>query len=415
MVMPLSYSSIKNSDLKFVINPENGKWIYTNNPTRYEDRVSGSFKMQPLKGTRLIVLNIGRDCNLRCKYCLVGAKRNDKGVMPLAIAKETLRRVSEMKDGTKRVVFHGSEPLINFELIKDIIEYGKETDKDIEYSIQTNGTLLSYSIVKFLVKNGVYIGVSLDGTRDAHNITRPFINGQGSYDIVVKNLSIVKNLQGRSSFISVVTKHNVNQLSEIVSLAKELNVHSVAFNPVITDDHSLMPSEKELTENLIKVADSYFHDLLNNIKTPRIDHPERYISSLLHSQKFTNSCLLCGAGPINPLIGVDIDGTLYPCDHFWGEKDYAIGHISNISFDEASSSGKNFRNNENIGNVDSCMSCTWKRICSGGCPGGSLLNGNLQYCITTNALMNYFVGKIPELKNNGLLLKIMKPQAFDNL
>ncbi len=157
-VMDCTLIPTEKRGLKFFLNPENGKWIFTNNPSKYETRILGNFKMRPLKGTQLILFNIGRECNLRCKYCFLGSKRDEKKVMSLDVAKKALRRVSEMKDGAKKVVFHGSEPLIGFDLIKEVVNYGNDLDKEIGYSIQTNGTLLTPTIIKFLVKNGVYIG-----------------------------------------------------------------------------------------------------------------------------------------------------------------------------------------------------------------------------------------------------------------
>lgn len=399
--------STKKRGVEFLLNPENGKWIFTNNPKKYRSRISGDIHFRPLKGTHLVLFNVGRECNLRCKYCFVGKKRDEKATMSLKTAKKALKRVSEMKEGVKKIVFHGSEPLLNFHLIKDIVAHGKATDKEIKYSIQTNGTLLTPDIIDFLVKNEVYIGFSLDGTKESHNQMRPFINGKGSYDLVIKNLSQVREQQGKASFISVITKYNVKELDKIVKLAKELDIQNISFNPVFSTDSSIAPKEQELADNLIRITECYFSDLLSNVKTPRLDHPKRYLSTILHTDKYSNSCLQCGAGPSNPLIAVDVDGTLYPCDHFWGERNYAIGHIDYISLDEASSSLNNFRNNRGFKHLDDCISCKWKRICSGGCPGGRIISGKAQYCETTDILLTYFIERIPLLKDNGLLSKLL--------
>ncbi len=81
--------------------------------------------------------------------------------------------------------------------------------------------------------------MSLDGKRDSHNRTRPYKNGKGSYDSIIRNLLNVKSIQRKTSVISVVTKHNVNELTDIVNLAKDLGIHDIAFNPVLTNDYSL--------------------------------------------------------------------------------------------------------------------------------------------------------------------------------
>lgn len=400
------FITTKNKGLELVLNPENGKWIVTNKYNKYKEMLLGNINFQPLKGTNLILFNVGRKCNLRCIYCFLKNKRDENKEMSFDTAKIALKRVSEMKEGVKRIVFHGSEPLLEFDLIKRIIILGKMLDRNITYSIQTNGTLLSNDIIKFFVENNVYIGISLDGTKNVQNKTRPFVNGKGSFYSVINNLLEVRKQQGKASFITVVTKYNVNQLGKIVNLAKKMDIQNISFNPVLTEDYSIIPNENELTESMIKVTEQYFFDLKNNIKTPRLDHPQRYLSAIMHTEKQTNSCILCGAGPSNPLIAIDVDGYIYPCDHFWGEQNFVIGHINNMSLDNASKSLKNFRNNMEFNNLENCFSCNWKRICSGGCPGGRIMSNKAQYCNTTNKIITYLLERIPWLKENNLLTKI---------
>ena len=109
---------------------------------------------------------------------------------------------------------------------------------------------------------------------------------------------------------------------------------------------------------------------------------------------------------------VEYDGSIYPCDHFWGEKDYAIEHMDEITIDEASKSSKNFRNNKEFGELENCIRCDWKRICSGGCPGGRIINKKAQYCKSTKQMLTYFVKRIPVLKENELLGKVLNKQIF---
>ncbi len=397
----------KRKGLYFLLNPDNGKWIITNNIEKNKSKLTGDFQFNKLKGTQLILFNLGRSCNLNCIYCFIGDKRYEKTTLSFEVAKKALHRVSAIKDGVKRVVFHGSEPLMNYQLIKDIVNYGNKIDKEIKFSIQTNGTLLNSEVIDFLVEKKVYIGISLDGLEENHNKTRPFKNGRGSYDKVISNIIEVLKKQGRASIITVVTKYNVNDLEKIVTLGKKIGIQEIAFNPVLSNDKTIIPNENELTYNFIKTTENYFSDLVHNVQTPRLDHPKRYLSMILHNKNYTNSCLVCSAGPTNPLIALDVDGTLYPCDHFWGEKTFAIENIENIAIDEACSSNRNFRNNIEFGNILECSNCEWKRICSGGCPGGRIISNKAQYCKTTKEMLTFIVKQIPLLKENGLLEKIL--------
>lgn len=387
--------------LDFLINPDNGKWIITNNPERDKGKIKGKFQWKPLKGTRSVLLNVGGGCNLACKYCFVNNKK-EENKMPLKVGKKAIQRVAEMKEENKRVVFHGSEPLMNYPLIKEIVKYGKSLDKDINYSLQTNGTLLDKERIGFLSDNNVYIGVSLDGLKHHQDKTRPFKKGGGTYDEIIKNLENLKKEQKNISLISVVTSHNVKELDKIVELGKNLEAGYLSFNPVVSKNNYLVPTQKDLTENLIKTSETYFSDILHKKKTPTLDHPKRYLFMLLKS-KSTSSCLQCAAGPSNPLLGIDTDGTIYPCDYFWGKKNYSIGHINNMGFDEASKSPKNFRNNKEFNKLEECVSCDWKRICSGGCPGEKITTGKRKYCDTTKEMLTYFAKKIPQLKKRGVM------------
>jgi len=93
----------------------------------------------------------------------------------------------------------------------------------------------------------------------------------------------------------------------------------------------------------------------------------------MNSQNSSNSCAQCSAGPSNPLLAIDYDGTIYPCDHFWEDSRFSIGNIEEMTLDEASKSLKNFRNNKEFGELENCVTCDWKRVCGGGCPGEGML------------------------------------------
>ena len=139
------------SEKKFILYSETGKWALANNLNEEikKELIKPYFKKK-FRGTRLVVLNMGRRCNLNCNYCHVGDLKEEDRVMSYKVAKKTIKRVLELDEKNRRVVFHGSEPLMNFDLIKKIVDYSNKKTKTIEFSIQTNGTLLNNKIVSYM-------------------------------------------------------------------------------------------------------------------------------------------------------------------------------------------------------------------------------------------------------------------------
>lgn len=147
-------------------------------------------------------------------------------------------------------------------------------------------------------------------------------------------------------------------------------------------------------ENPIKVSN--FQEILRTIFTP----------------KETTNCVKCSGGLRQPLMGVDVDGGIYPCDFFWGKEEYRVGNVGETTIQEGIDSPANFRNFRNFDSLEDCVSCDWKTYCGSGCPGSSVVAGNGilakdPYCEHTKAMLEYTVSKIPELHRLGLIGKVL--------
>lgn len=247
-------------ELSFVANRETGRWAITSNHLEGGDKsLSLPFPTQTLEGAKMIVLNMGRACNLRCVYCSVGEKKEEKNCqLKEEIGVKALERVAEMKQKKKQVVFHGSEPMLNEGLIKKLTKYGHSLDPSIQFCMQSNGTLFTPSNIKRLRELGVGIGISLDGTACHQNALRPLTNGGKTYDLVIDSVEEVKAQQGGISVVSVITKKNVNELEEIVEDFEKRGIRKVSFNPVSSFGNvSLMPTSEELIMNMSLVFNQY--------------------------------------------------------------------------------------------------------------------------------------------------------------
>ncbi|MCD6505133.1 radical SAM protein [Candidatus Poribacteria bacterium] len=152
-----------------------------------------------------ITLNVTEDCNMRCRYCIYsgsykGMRKHNKKYMSFQTAKKAIDQLLEhsfdrRKNKQINIGFYGGEPLLNFKLIRESIEYVESRiDPDlITYNITTNGTVLNDRIIDFLIAHDVNLLVSLDGPKHRHDRYRVFPDGRGSFDIVVRNLMRIRD------------------------------------------------------------------------------------------------------------------------------------------------------------------------------------------------------------------------------
>lgn len=401
----------EDEELKFVANKNTGLWVLTNKSTEsIKNNLAKPFVQRDLSGSDMIALNMGRQCNFSCIYCLVGNLKESKKQLTLSVGKKALERIVEMHQKKPPiVVFHGSEAMLNYELMVNLVHYGLSLREDVEFCIQTNGSLLTQEKIKELSDLGIGMGISIDGLERHHNKTRPFKNGEKSYQIVRRNLHLAKERQGDISVITVVTTNNVHDLREIFRDYNEQGIRAVSFNPVNTQERKdIIPTKKDLIENIQGVCDDYLNYLSSGKKTTKVENLKRYIS-MLFRPKTTSSCIQCGAGPANPLLAIDVDGAIYPCDYFWGNEDFKIGNIEEMSLTEAASSPKNFRNSRSIEDLTKCNPCNWKLFCGGGCYGEKMdksKEDNL-YCEYNDSMLTYVVRKLPRIHKEKLLPLIL--------
>ena len=399
--------------VSFVCNRDTGKWVISNYfNEEVESSLTRPFSPQPFTGTRMIALNMGRACNFDCIYCLVGDLKSEKDEMTKKVGIKTIDKLAELDPIDRHLVFHGSEPLLNFKLIRELILYTNKVDKEIKFSIQSNGSLLNDCNIAFLVKNKVGIGISIDGKEAHQNRNRPYLGSRNSFKKVIDNLIKINEIQKGVSLITVLTKYNIEDLEEIIRYYEKLNLRSVLFHPAnpITDS-SFVPPDNILIQEVKNIFNRYLRMIIDGKNTVQIIKFKK-ILSIFFKPKTTLNCLQCGAGPKHPLLAIDIDGTIYPCDYVWGKKEYSIGNILNDSLYEAMNSNNNFRVSRNVDNIEECNKCNWKHFCGGGCPGSSIASGrNLEsksfYCNYNKELFKYMAQKIPLMHKYHLIRDIL--------
>lgn len=159
------------------------------------------FKDHVGKSIQTFTLSLTEKCNLRCKYCIFSEKNrgyrdHSNTVMDIATAKKAVDFILKSDADMLNVGFYGGEPLLKFDLIKNIIDYCHQKNKGnrpVRFRVTTNGTLLSREVVDYLIQNNVQLSVSLDGPGEIHDRHRVFLDEKGSFQVVVNNLQYIKS------------------------------------------------------------------------------------------------------------------------------------------------------------------------------------------------------------------------------
>lgn len=327
-----------------------------------------------------LTLNIVNACNLRCRYCwnqsgtygnsLTGNKRMGGRIATKAVH----LLIKESKHAKDLVVdFYGGEPLLNYEIIKETIEYCRRIQKqnkiNFRFLLATNGTLLNKERGEFLIGNGVDVAVSLDGSRAIQDTQRPFADGGGSFNKIMDNLNSLKTdfrrrLVGRATFTPysarIVTTfkflRNLGFERIEVCESEKAGYGLDSNNQFFFSGQEGLKRLKSLYYNL---AIFYTQEVIKGNLTYENTYFNRFfkqLSRLYHIQSVVGTC---SAG--FSLMAVDMDGSIYPCTAFVGIPQFRIGTV-NTGIDERK---LNTFLNIRISSSDTCEECWAKRICRG--------------------------------------------------
>lgn len=185
--------------------------------------------------TSLHIFVVTNICNVRCLYCQAqSSAKNNKGMMTEDTAKKAVDIALRSNSNYLTFEFQGGEPLINFDVIKFIVEYSEEKcgDKCIEYNLVSNLTLLNEEMLSFFKKHNVKISTSIDGDMELHNKNRPYINGSGTYDDAVCKLKKVQEIGLSSGAIQTTTRYSLPKFREIIDTYIQLGMTGIFLRPL---------------------------------------------------------------------------------------------------------------------------------------------------------------------------------------
>jgi uncharacterized protein len=322
------------------------------------------------------MVNVTQECNLNCKYCFgVGGEYGNKGNMSRDTAFKSVDwLIKESKDMKNLLItFFGGEPLLNFALVKEVVDYAKKTEKDISFHIITNGTLLSAEIIAFLKNNDFRVGIGFDAVERLQNYYRPFKNGKKSYEIVRKNISdLVASGVKRINITCMVSDEGTDFKEARQAL---INTGCTAMGiqrpapPILeskeAEDVKIFATiksgkVKEYTEKLLLSIEEEGRDWLTSIKERHM-FPSKLFSGIL-GQLYTRRKrdYFCGAG--KGMVNISISGDIYPCHRFNGLDYMKMGSIEDFT----AQSQKRYLENH-TSRIPECSLCPARYFCGAGC------------------------------------------------
>lgn len=342
-----------------------------------------------------LVLNLTNQCNLACTYCYEYGE--DKVATPEGKPKfmdfETSRAAVDMlfaESGERRgvhITFFGGETLMNFPLLESVVQYAQDQSnalgRHIDFSLTTNATLLTPSIIDFLATNRIGVTVSMDGPPEMHNALRVFANGRGSYDIVAPKVrELLSKHHTRPIAARVTLTSGVTDVRRIYQhLKHELGFHEVGFAPVTTAKDRLYaigePGMDRVFDQFRALAEEYLEFALRG----ELHGFSNVSDTLAELYQGVNKSHPCGAGL--GLIGVGPSGDIAPCHRFVDSDSHALGNVTE-GIDRAKQQA--FLDRGHVGGKYECQTCFARPLCAGGCHHeayvryGDTGHPNLHYC-----------------------------------
>ena len=316
-------------------------------------------------------INISHDCNLRCEYCF--AAKGDFGqgrcLMPLETAKKAIDFIIA-NSGTRRnleVDFFGGEPLMNFDVVKQTVEYArsieKKYNKHFRFTITTNGLLLDDDKIEYINREMNNAVLSLDGRKEVNDRLRVTPNGKGCYDVIVpKYQKLVEGRGDKDYYIrGTFTKYNLDFTEDVLHF-RDLGFDQLSIEPVVSDpklDYSIK------YEDLPRVFEEYerlAQTIINSRKKGDYYNFFHFMIDLNQGPCAIKRLRGCGCG--NEYVAVTPQGDIYPCHQFVGNEDYKMGNLHDGTFN---TDMKEDFAKANVYSKENCKDCWAKFYCSGGC------------------------------------------------
>lgn len=320
---------------------------------------------------KALCLHIAHDCNLACQYCFAeeGEYHGRRALMSFEVGKKALDFLVA-NSGSRvnlEVDFFGGEPLMNWQVVKDLVAYGRSLEepynKKFRFTLTTNGVLLNDEVLEFANKEMANIVLSIDGRKEVHDKMRPFRGGQGSYDMIVPKFQKVAESREQTDYYvrGTFTHHNLDFSQDVLHLA-DLGFKQISVEPVVAPPEEDYAITKEDIPFLLEEYDRLAKEMIERRKNGQKFNFFHFMIDLQGGPCVAKRLSGCGSG--TEYLAVTPWGDFYPCHQFVGQDKFLMGNVDDgiVNTD--------IRDEFKCCNVyakEECKKCFAKFYCSGGC------------------------------------------------
>ena len=346
----------------------------------YENYIGDFKKRQTV--VKALCLHIAHDCNLACRYCFAeeGEYHGRRALMSFEVGKKALDFLVA-NSGNRvnlEVDFFGGEPLMNWQVVKDLVAYGRSLEKPhnkkFRFTLTTNGVLLNDEILEFANREMSNIVLSIDGRKEVNDKMRPFRGGQGSYDLIVPKFQKVAESRDQMNYYvrGTFTRNNLDFAENVKHLA-DLGFKQISVEPVVAEPSEPYALREEDLPALMEEYDKLAVELIKRHKEGKGVNFFHFMIDLSGGPCVAKRLSGCGSG--TEYLAVTPWGDFYPCHQFVGKEEFLMGNVDEGIL------RKDIQDEFKCCNVyakEKCRKCFAKFYCSGGCAANSYnFHGNI--------------------------------------
>lgn len=320
---------------------------------------------------KALCLHIAHDCNLKCRYCFAeeGEYHGRRALMSCEVGRKALDFLVA-NSGSRvnlEVDFFGGEPLMNWQVVKDLVAYGRSLEephhKKFRFTLTTNGVLLDDDIIDFANREMANIVLSVDGRKEINDRMRPLAGGQGSYDLILPKYRKVAESRKQTNYYvrGTFTHFNKDFAADVLHLA-DLGFKQISVEPVVaaqSEDYALVESD---IPEILAEYDKLAAEMIKRHREGRGFNFFHFMIDLEGGPCVYKRLSGCGSG--TEYLAVTPWGDFYPCHQFVGQEDFLMGNVDDgITNTDIRGQFKEC----NVYSKEKCRDCFAKFYCSGGC------------------------------------------------
>jgi len=331
----------------------------------------------------ILIKPTSADCNMHCDYCFyfdhyIIYPETQKHRMNNAVLEKVIQNYMETDQPVYSFNWQGGEPtLMGIDFFRKIVHLQKKYGRSgaiVANSIQTNGTLLDKRFAQHFVRYNYLVGVSVDGPRDIHDYYRKFLNGHGSYNKVMENITILKSYSVQFNILTLVNNRNVSKAKEIYRFFRDQRFLYQQYIPCVEFDSNGKPLPYTISgelwgDFLCELFDEWYKYDVSTVSIRLFDSILTYLVD--------GNYMICSMGRnCNQYFVLEYNGDIYPCD-FFVQKDLRLGNVALDSWEEfqVAQKYKDF-GTKKIDWNHQCSGCPYQMFCNGDCLKHRMYSGN---------------------------------------